>query len=224
MKRPPRSRSPIVRSGCSTISEPRVSLSARQARRIALAAQHLASARPASAGFQPACRSGGRRPRSGSLDPAAAAADRGPRRGADQLGERAGARPLPAGLLAARALRSRPSGGGRLGQPPVAVRVLGARGVADADWPAAAVPLAHGAGQSRRDLDALGALRPRAARLHRRRPGQGGARRAPHRRRPRPWQARARLVELERRQAGAGVAVLGGTPHRADAQRLRAGL
>ena len=89
-----------------------------------------------------------------------AARHRPARPAADQLGQRAGPRALPAAVLAARELRQRPARPRRLGTPERAppVRVLGARGLAAAARHAAAAALAHAARRAPTSGDGKGKL------------------------------------------------------------------
>ena len=118
----------------ATAPPPAVVLTPAQARRIALGAQGFAGA---------AAR--------GRVNAASSHADRPARPAADRLRQRALPRPLPAAVLAARRLSDRDAAGAaRLGrEAPPPVRILGARGLAAAARPPAAVALAHGAGRAR---------------------------------------------------------------------------
>ncbi|MDT4831898.1 hypothetical protein FQZ97_654290 [compost metagenome] len=153
-----------------------------------------------------------RPPATGRHSPSAIAGAAGcARRGADRLGERPGALPLPAGFLPPRRLRPRTAGRPGLGQAPAprAIRVLGPRGFAAAAGALSAAALAHAPGrQWPGDLPATGAFRFRATRGDP--AGAAGRARAgcPRRGRPEhPRRAGRALVGLERGKARAGVAV-----------------
>ena len=116
---------------------------------------------------------------------------------------------------------------GRLSSPaPEPVRILGSRGLADPARPAPALALADASRRARRRHRRLNrAVRARAAGVRPRRAGADRGARTAQRPRAHGGRHRARLlVGVERRQAGARMAVLGRPRDDGGAARLRARL